>query len=314
MTRAKARARSDRSVATTWSLWVRRWSAWTPQPVPGRAPAARDAGASTGRPSWRPGRRRGRGREAGLAAGDLGLVGDDPPVVLVVAVGAQVAGGSGLRHRPPRPARGRPLRRWSATGGRGRGPRWRRAYRGRSRGPGPPGVAAGAGGEVRRQGLLAVQRGVGHGADGRTDPVHGVVGALEVAAEGGEERSVDPMGGGEFTARTVPAVPPPPPAACRCLNARGAQRLDGRCAPRRWRRGWSGSDPALLLVDLRAGPGSLGLVVGSGDDGLLLGSRRARRRRRLLLDVVVVATDREVATRKTATAATMMISAMTAMP
>ena len=90
--RAKARARSERSVATTVPLCPARCRACTPQPVP--RSRARPTGPARGPLGDG---HRGRPdaedvvRGQGATAGDLGLVRDDPPVVGLVAVGAQVA-------------------------------------------------------------------------------------------------------------------------------------------------------------------------------------------------------------------------------
>ena len=227
----------------------------------------------------------------GLAAGDLGLVGDDPPVVLVVAVGTQVARRPGLATRhldQPEGGRSRSgQRRQGAVevgGGDGH-------TEGEARGPGPlPGRG--------RNGWRDPRGGAARGAARRRPPGRWPRGprprcsrraarSLRRAATS----AVSTRGGGG-TGHTVCREPAPPcpastpeersvlaGAALLCVETGGRVRPGSAprrppCGPGRARLSSSAPVTTGLLLRSRAE-----LVVVEG----------------LLVEVVVVATDREVA-------------------
>ena len=159
------------------------------------------------------------------AAGDLRLVGDDPPVVRLVAVGTQVARGTHLTPaRFDQPQRGR-------TGGRQRresavevdvGHGHTETEASHQHGGG---VAVVPGGQVGGERLFPVERRIGDRAEDRTNAVDGVCRVLEVRAKDGEQSAV-----GARRRRHPPHRMPP--VSCKG----GAHRPDtGRWAPIRKR-------------------------------------------------------------------------------
>ena len=127
---------------------------------------------------------------AGGPPGDLGLVRDDPPVVGLVAVGAQVAERSRVtgaeldETQRPGPDRGQ-TGQGAVEVGRGDGHTEREATGHDGDRVGDP-----AGGQVRGQWLLPVERRVRDRPEEGADSVDRVAGAGQIRSEGGQARGV----------------------------------------------------------------------------------------------------------------------------